>query len=237
MLFCGLNKTTLLDYPGHLASTIFLGGCNFRCPYCQNKDLLLHPADYAAYTEEDIFDHLTKRKGILHGVCITGGEPTLNPDLPDFIRQIKDLGYLIKLDTNGTNPAMVKGLYEQGLIDYVAMDIKADPEGYAKSAGLDTQNDSLLSKVQETVHFLMEETDRPDFDFEFRTTVVRELHNEKTFRNIADWIKGAPHYFLQSYQESEGVLIPGFSAYSEEELEGFVSLIKPKIPSVEIRGV
>ncbi|MCR5282634.1 MAG: anaerobic ribonucleoside-triphosphate reductase activating protein [Lachnospiraceae bacterium] len=237
MFFCGLNKTTLLDYPGHLACTIFLGGCNFRCPYCQNKDLLLHPADYAAYTESDIFDHLTKRRGILHGVCITGGEPTLNPELASFIRKIKDLGYLVKLDTNGTHPDMVKMLYEEHLIDYVAMDIKADPKGYAASAGLPKQDDTLFSKVQETVRFLMEDAKRPGFDFEFRTTVVKELHDEATFQGIAEWIKGAPHYFLQSYQESEGVLVPGFSAYPEAALQDFVSLIKPKIPSVEIRGV
>jgi pyruvate formate lyase activating enzyme len=153
--------------------------------------------------------------------------------------------YLVKLDTNGTHPDMVKKLYEEGLIDYVAMDIKADPEGYAASAGLGMQDgneltaqkETLLSKVRETVRFLMEDAKRPDFDFEFRTTVVKELHNEATFRGIADWIAGAPHYFLQSYEESEGVLMPGFSAYSEEELKAFASLIKPKIPSVEIRGV
>ncbi len=237
MFICGLNKTTLLDYPGHVAATVFLGGCNFRCPFCQNKDLLLHPADFAVFTEEDVLSHLKKRAGILTGVCITGGEPTLNSDLPDLIRKCKDLGYLVKLDTNGTNPEMLKMLYEEKLIDYVAMDIKSALFDYEKVAGIVSSSDNLLEKVKISIDFLMKETDPSRFDFEFRTTLVKGLHTSQSVSGIADLIAGAPHYFLQSYEESEGVLCPGFLSFSEEETNAFVSLIKDRIPSVKIRGV
>ena len=248
MLFCGLNKTTLLDYPGIVASTVFLGGCNFRCPYCHNMELVTNPADYAVYSREDILTHLEKRARILEGVCITGGEPTLNNELPDFIRECKSLGYKVKLDTNGTNPQMLKSLYEEGLIDYVAMDIKAGPSDYALVAGLisvkgsETLEDisraeSIFEKVRASVSFLMNETGRDGFDFEFRTTVVKELFDERVFNEIADWIKGAPHYFLQSYKRPENLEDPGFSAYEEKELEAFAGLIRDRIPSVLIRGL
>ena len=253
MYICGLNKTTLLDYPGHLAATVFLGGCNFRCPYCQNKDLLLHPGDFAAYEKEDIFQHLKKRKGILEGVCITGGEPTLNADLPDLIRQIKAMGYLVKLDTNGTNPRMMMDLYEEGLLDYVAMDIKSGPGGYARVAGIgpaasdpgtasrttfqSDKKERLLDAVKESVAFLLHTPHREGFDFEFRTTLVRELHSEEDLREIAEWIAGAPHYFLQSYEESDGVLQKGLSAYTKEELERLLAIAKEGVPSASLRGV
>ena len=218
MLYCGLQKTTLLDYPEHVAATVFLGGCNFRCPYCQNSDLLLDPASYAAYTKQDILSYL----------------------------QVKQLGYLVKLDSNGSNPFMLQTLYEQKLIDYVAMDIKSGPSDYLKVAGLTDPtdhstsyafSDEMLSRIRESVHFLMHETDERRFTYEFRTTVVRELHSADTFREIGDWIKGAKRYFLQSYKESERVLCPGFSAYSRMELEKFIEILKPNIPSVALRGV
>ena len=243
MLICGLNKTTLLDYPEHVAATVFLGGCNFRCPFCQNRDLLLHPAEFAAFTEEEVLSHLKKRRAMLTGVCITGGEPTLCEELPDFLTKIKALGYLIKLDTNGTNPSMLRRLYHAGLIDYVAMDIKTGPSDYAKVAGIDTgkplsdaSKDKILSLVKESVHFLMHETDASRLTFEFRTTVVRELHNKDSFIEIGNWLEDAPRYFLQSYKDSENVLCPGFHAYSKEELETFADLLRPKIPSVSLRG-
>ncbi len=246
MLICGLNKTTLLDYPGKVAATVFTGGCNFRCPFCHNKDLILHPAEYASYTDEDVFAHLKKRAGILQGVCITGGEPTMQKDLPEFCSKCKDLGYAVKLDTNGTNPDMIKALYKDGLIDYVAMDIKSGPSDYAKVAGLTGGHaQALLSNIKESVRFLMEDTRkntdpsafRSDFDFEFRTTVVKELHNTAAFEEIAGWITGAPHYFLQSYKDSDGVLTPGLSACSKEELEGFADIVRKRVPSVQLRGV
>ena len=245
MNFCGLNKTTLLDYPGRVASTLFLGGCNFRCPYCQNKDLILHPSEFEIYSEEDVLSHLKKRAGVLSGICITGGEPTIHGDLPLFMEKCKALGYQIKLDTNGTNPDMLKSLYEKKLIDYVAMDIKTGPSEYTKVAGLMQKDQELspshllhmMEKITESVRFLMNDTDPDSFEYEFRTTVVRELHNARSFEEIADWITGAEKYFLQSYQESEGVLMPGFSAYSKEELLGFALQIRDRVPGVQIRGV
>ncbi|MCR5417319.1 MAG: anaerobic ribonucleoside-triphosphate reductase activating protein [Lachnospiraceae bacterium] len=239
MLICGLNKTTLLDYPGHVAATVFLGGCNFRCPYCQNKDLLLHPADFAAFTREDVLDHLKKRAGILSGVCITGGEPTLNPDLPDLIKECKTLGYQVKLDTNGTNPDMLIALYEEGLIDYVAMDLKAPKEDYPRVCGFEGRSDEgdLMDKITRSVSFLMGEAKRDGFDFEFRTTVVREFHDADSFDRIADWIGGAPHYFLQSYEDSDGVLVPGLHAHDKKELASFIDRIRDRIPSAALRGV
>ncbi len=247
MLICGFNKTTLLDYPEHVAATVFLGGCNFRCPFCQNRDLLLNPADFAAFTEEEVLSHLKKRRGVLTGVCITGGEPTIyNRDiLENFLTRIKELGYLIKLDTNGSNPEMLRRLYNEKLIDYVAMDIKTGPSDYMKVTGLESTDnplleksyDKILSTVKESVDFLMHETDPSCFTYEFRTTVVRELHNEASFKEIGNWIKGAPRYYLQSYKDSENVLCPGFHAYSKEELEAFTDLLRPMIPSVTLRGV
>ncbi|MBQ8527340.1 MAG: anaerobic ribonucleoside-triphosphate reductase activating protein [Lachnospiraceae bacterium] len=246
MLICGFNKTTLLDYPEHVAATVFLGGCNFRCPFCQNRDLLLQPAEFAAFTEAEIFDHLKKRRSMLSGVCVSGGEPTIyQKDLPDFLARIKELGYLIKLDTNGTNPALLRELYNARLIDYVAMDIKTGPSDYGRVAGLSeiegsiftASGQDLLENVKESVHFLMNETDSSVFTYEFRTTVVRELHNEDSFAEIANWIKGATHYYLQSYKDSENVLCPGFHAYTKDELEAFAGRIRPMIPSVALRGV
>lgn len=245
MLICGFNKTTLLDYPEHVAATVFLGGCNFRCPFCQNRDLLLHPANFATFSEEDIFDHLKKRRSMLTGVCVSGGEPTIYKDLPDFLARIKELDYLIKLDTNGTNPDMLRSLYNAHLIDYIAMDIKTGPSDYARVAGLSEVEDSiftasgqnLLENVMESVRFLMHETDPSVFTYEFRTTVVRELHSAKSFEEIGNWIRGASRYFLQSYKDSDNVLCPGLHAYSKTELEAFADLLRPMIPSVSLRGV
>ncbi|MCR4690666.1 MAG: anaerobic ribonucleoside-triphosphate reductase activating protein [Lachnospiraceae bacterium] len=248
MIICGLNKTTLLDYPGLVAATVFLGGCNFRCPFCHNKELVLNPSSCQTHTEEEVLSHLQKRKGILQGVCITGGEPTLQKDLPDFIRSCKELGYKVKLDTNGTNPGMMKSLYREGLIDYVAMDIKSCPGEYPLVAGLTEsawrQKDAkspdagpdLSERIKESVSFLIRETGG-DFDYEFRTTVVKELHTRASFEKIAEWIKGANHYYLQSYEESEGVICPGFSAYEPEQMEEFADLVKGSVKDVSLRGI
>ena len=246
MLICGFNKTTLLDYPEHVAATVFLGGCNFRCPFCQNRDLLLNPADYAAFSEEEVFMHLKKRRGMLSGVCVSGGEPTIyRRELPDFLARIKELGLLVKLDTNGTDPTLLRQLYNDHLIDYVAMDIKTGPSDYSRVAGLTEVEDSiftasgqnLIENVKESIHFLMNDTDLSRFTYEFRTTVVRELHNADSFLEIGNWIQGASHYYLQSYKDSETVLCPGFHSYSKEELSAFADLLRPMIPSVTLRGV
>ena len=226
----GLNKTTLLDYPGRVAATIFLGSCNFRCPFCQNSSLVLQPAGEPVIPEEEVLSFLQKRQGILEGVCISGGEPTLAADLTDFIRQIRSLGYPVKLDTNGTNPALVKYLAENDLIQMTAVDIKACPENYPSLCGMLHPN---LDAIRETVDFLL----HGKMDYEFRTTVVKELHNEHDFVQIGQWLKGARAYYLQAYKDSDEVLQPGFSSYSLEELEHFREILQATIPVVGIRGI
>ena len=225
----GFNKTTLLDFPGHLASTVFTGGCNMRCPYCQNADLVLNPMSQPLISEEVVFDHIKKRKGIIEGVCITGGEPTLQKDLEDFIKRLKELGVMVKLDSNGYRPEVLKRLMENGLLDYVAMDIKSSLDDYHTVAGvkLDT------SLIKESIDLLK----NGPIDYEFRTTVVKELHSKETFEKIGELLSGAKQYFLQGYIDSERVIDRRFSSYTKEELEGFVTILKKTIKNVSIRGV
>ena len=230
MQICGFNKTTLLDYPGHVAATVFTGCCNFRCPFCQSGDLVLHPGQLPALDEEEIFRVLKKRRGVLTGVCVTGGEPTLQPDLAVFLKKIKDLGYLVKLDTNGYLPDVVEGLVREGLLDYIAMDIKSSPEHYADAAGFPGLR---MEPIFRSVSFLR----GCGLPFEFRTTVVKGLHDAEDFRSIGRWLAGPQPYFLQSYQESAGVISPVFEAFSKEELEGFRSLLLPFLPNTSLRGV
>ncbi|MFR3767217.1 MAG: anaerobic ribonucleoside-triphosphate reductase activating protein [Blautia sp.] len=230
MKIYGLNKTTLLDYPGKVAATIFLGGCNFRCPFCQNSSLVLNPSAQPEIPVKEVLSFLKKRKGILDGVCITGGEPTLSPDLPELLQEIRTLGYPIKLDTNGTHPALLKTLTEQNMIQMTAVDIKACPDNYPALCGLVHPE---LDAVKETVEFLKNGT----LDYEFRTTVIRELHSEKDFIEIGQWLTGAKAYYLQAYRDSEEVLQPGFSSYTRKELEHFREILKRTIPLVELRGI
>ena len=232
-MICGLQKTTLLDFPGHVACTIFTGGCNFRCPYCQNGELVLNPAAQPSLSVEEVMAFLKKRKGILEGVCITGGEPTLQSDLEDFVREVKNLGYLVKLDSNGYHPEALKRLVEQGVLDYVAMDIKASKANYARVTGVPNLD---VTKIEESVAFLMSQRQIP---FEFRTTVVRGLHTLEEFEEIGKWLKGAPALFLQCYQESSNVLDPSvnMAAFEKAELECMADLAKKYIARVEVRGV
>lgn len=229
MKIYGLQKTTLVDYPGHVATTLFTGGCNFRCPYCHNGDLVIGLDDIEPYAMKDIFSHLQKRKGVLDGVVISGGEPTLQADLPDFIRQIKELGYLVKLDTNGTNPAMLRSLVEEGLVDYVAMDIK---HSRAKYASISHAADDSLESIAASVDYLKE----GHVDYEFRTTLCKELHKETDMTAIGLWLMGAKAYYLQPYKESEQVIQPGFHPHDAATLESFVHILSAFIPKVEIRG-
>ena len=230
MQIFGFNKTTLLDFPEHVACTVFTGGCNFRCPICQNGDLVLHGGSLPVLDEEEVFRVLRKRKGILTGVCVTGGEPTLQRDLDVFLSRVKELGYLVKLDSNGYRPEVLQSLCERGLVDYFAMDIKSSPENYARTAGVKELDMGL---IRESVDFIRS----CGLDYEFRTTVVRELHSSGDFLSIGEWLKGCKAYFLQSYVESEGVICKEFSSYSKEELEEFVMLLKPYIDNVSLRGV
>lgn len=229
MIISGLQKTTLLDYPKHVAATIFLGGCNFCCPFCHNRDLICGDSkDFL--TDKSVLDFLKKRSRVLEGVCITGGEPTLHTGLEEFIIEVKRLGLLVKLDTNGYRPDILKSLCSKGLLDYVAMDIKSGKTGYAEAAGLSHLE---LPLIEESVDFLM----HGNIAYEFRTTVVRELHSAEDFKEIALWLGGCSHYYLQSYRDSKDVLVPGFSAYSKEELCAFADIVTPFMEHVALRGI
>ena len=230
MQICGFNKTTLLDFPGRVAATIFTGCCNFRCPFCQNGDLVLHPGQLPLFDEEEVLRLLQKRKGILTGVCVTGGEPTLQPDLAVFLKKIKEMGYLVKLDTNGYLPQVLEGLAGEGLLDYVAMDVRSSPGHYAAVAGLPGLQ---MERIFRSVSFLQSS----GLPFEFRTTVVKGLHSAEDFLSIGQWLQGPYPYFLQSYQESDGVISPIFESFSRQELEGFRALLLPRIPNTSLRGV
>lgn len=232
MLILGLNKTTLLDYPERVAATVFLGGCNFRCPYCHNGDLVLNYSSMPAYTQEDIITFLSKRKNVLEGVCISGGEPALNADLPDFLRKIKGLGYSIKLDTNGSNPDMLRLLISERLIDYCAMDIKNSPDKYFDTVGLPISIDKIMSSVD-----LLLSNGDSSFLYEFRTTIVKELHTENDIVLMSKWLTGARAYFLQSYVESDGVISKGFHPHSEETIYAFAALCRKYVPNTQVRGI
>ena len=233
---CGLQKTTLLDYPEHLAATVFLGGCNFRCPFCQNGEILGNDAE-SFYSAGQVLVFLEKRKHLLEGICITGGEPTLQPQpLKAFLRQIRKLGLLIKLDTNGGRPDVIKHLASEGLLDYIAMDIKAGPDRYPEACGLDpaSEHPLIMAQIRETVSWLKTGA----IPYEFRTTAVKGLHTEKDFAKIGPWISGCPRYFIQNYAPSERVLKPdGFQPFTQKELLHFADLVKPYVDQVSLRGV
>ena len=228
MQIYGLNKTTLLDFQEHVAATVFTGGCNFSCPFFHNGDLVLRPQGYPRIDEEEVLAFLKKRRGVLSGVCITGGEPTLQKDLPAFMKKVKELGYLVKLDTNGYRPDVLKGLMDAGLPDYVAMDIKNSRKRYPETTGKDNLDVALIEKSAE---LLM----TGSIPYEFRTTVTKQLHDGEAFAEIGEWLSGAEAYFLQAYQDSEHVIERRFSSYEKEELEGFAEMLEKTIHRVELR--
>lgn len=226
----GFQKLTLLDYREYLTATIFLGGCNFRCPFCHNKDLVLHPNALPDMDCNTILETLKKRSGMLEAVCITGGEPTLCPDLLTFLNKIKSLGYRIKLDTNGYRPDVLKELLQEQVLDYVAMDIKNSPDKYALTTGLDQID---LDKINESIEIIKQSGG----DYEFRTTIIKELHSSDDILHISQWIAGAKSYTLQSYRETEEVIHPIYSAHTKETLESFVSIAKKYIQNVQLIGL
>lgn len=230
MRICGLQKTTLLDYPGHVAATVFMGGCNFCCPFCHNGDLVRNPAGLARIPEEELLAFLKKRQGILEGVCVTGGEPTLQSGLKEFLGEIRALGYPVKLDTNGYRPEVLEDLLAEGLVDYVAMDIKASPENYKKAAGLQNLK---FDKIRESIELIL----HSEIPYEFRTTVVKGIHEVEEFDRIGELIRGADSYYLQSYRESDNVLEPGYGPFPREILEEMAERARKYIARVELRGV
>lgn len=224
----GLQKLSLLDYPDKIGATIFTGGCNFLCPFCHNKDLVIGIEKIKEIPQEEVFSFLEKRKGILEGICISGGEPLIHEEIGEFINKIKDMGYLIKIDTNGSYPDELKNLMKKKLIDYVAMDIKNSPGKYPITCG---KSQIDIEKIKESVSILMNN----NIQYEFRTTVIKELHNIEDFQIISEWLKGASKYFLQSYKDSENVIERRFNPYDNCQLEKFKEILSQKISFVQIR--
>ncbi|EKD58805.1 MAG: hypothetical protein ACD_56C00048G0006 [uncultured bacterium] len=226
----GIQKLTLIDYPGVIATTIFTVGCSFRCGFCHNPELVL-PEKFPEMNEmeKEFFEHLEKRKGKLEGVCITGGEPTIQPDIVEFIRKIKEMGYLVKLDSNGSNPNVLEKIIQEGLADYIAMDIKSSPEKYSQVVGLKVD----VEKIKKSVKMIMES----GLPYEFRTTVVPGVHSEKDFDEIADWIKGAKSYYLQEYRNAEIIdaKLKGLIRGKVLDLEKIKTSIESRIEKVDIR--
>lgn len=225
----GFQKLTLLDFPGKVACTVFTAGCNFRCPFCHNASLVTHIESENLFDSDEILKYLKKRYGILEGVCITGGEPFLQPDLAEFIAGIKEIGYKVKLDTNGSNPEKLKELVKNGFIDYVAMDIKNCKEKYAKTAGIENLK---LQDIEQSVDFLL----TGEVNFEFRTTVVKEYHTTEDIRKIGEWIKGAPRYFLQNFVDSGDIIEIGLHPVEKDDLIKMRDEILYFVPNTEIRG-
>jgi pyruvate formate lyase activating enzyme len=231
LVFRGLQKTTLIDYPDKIASTLFLDNCNFRCPFCQNPTLVLRQ-EQTTITEQQIIEFLKQRKKFLDGVCITGGEPTMHVELPAFAKRVKELGLLVKLDTNGSNPDMLKQMIDEGLVDYVAMDIKAPIERYDYVAKVTVNKEAIL----ESVRIIR----RSAPAYEFRTTVVPTLLREQDLLAIGRWLRGSKFYAIQQFQNDIPLLDPEFQQvkpYSREELLKFAELLKPYFQRIEVRGV
>ncbi len=225
----GLQKMTLLDFPGRVACTVFLGGCDFRCPFCHNFELVENPGP-GIMTEEEFFSFLKKRRGLLDGVAVTGGEPCLRRDLPDFLSRIRDAGFPVKLDTNGAHPDVLRRVLEAGLAQYVAMDIKNSPEKYARTAGLPEMD---LAPIRESVSLLM----AGNTDYEFRTTVVAELHDAGDFEQIGRWIAGAKRYFLQAFTDRDSVPFEGLHAPSADQMREYLAVARRFVPAAALRGV
>ena len=229
MIIKGLQKLTLLDFPDKMACTLFTFGCNFRCPFCHNASLVLADrADDSVMPEEEFFTFLSRRRGMLEGVCITGGEPTLQPDLEDFISRIKDMGYAVKLDTNGYRPAVLRRLVEAGLLDYVAMDIKNSLPRYGETVGIARFD---TAPIEESMDYLMEGR----VPFEFRTTLVRGLHTPEDIRAMGRRLAGPEAFFLQTFKDS-GDLIAGGEAFTPAETRVLLAALQENVPNAQIRG-
>lgn len=229
MIIEGLQKTTLLDYPGLVACTVFAHGCNLRCPFCHNAGLVVRKPENLI-SREELGAFLQKRKGILDGVCLTGGEPLAQKDAIEFIEFLKSFGYKIKLDTNGFYPDRLKTVIEEGLVDYIAMDIKSSPENYHKAVGI---QDIDIAPMNESVSIIM----TSGIDYEFRTTAVKGIHTADDFKGISEFIKGAKKYFIQQFIDSGDLISGGLSAFSAEETKVLLDNVLPFVPSAEIRGL
>ena len=233
MKIAGLQKCTLLDFPGKVACTVFLPGCNFRCPFCHNFELVESPQ--SMMDDQELLIFLQKRQGLLEGVCITGGEPTLQPELPQLLQKIRELGFAVKLDTNGYRPEVLSSLIEQGLVDYVAMDVKNGPDAYAATCGLEHLD---LVKIEDSIRLLLENK----VDYELRTTVCKPLHNAQNIQSLSLWLQNMSHQkakrlFIQPFVDRDTVPYAGFSAPSGAELAEFQEILSVAAVQVAIRGV
>ena len=233
-MICGLQKMTLLDYPGKIACTVFLGGCNFRCPFCHNSELFMGKPE-KLMEDEEFFKFLNSRKGLLDGVCVSGGEPTLCKHLPEFLTRIKELGFLVKLDTNGSRPEVVKALVEKGLVDYIAMDVKNSPAMYARTVGLETLN---LAPIEESLRLLI----GGKVEYELRTTLVSQLHDPASIQDMGQWLGSLvtglkpKKLFLQSFVDRDTVLFAGLTPPESETTAEFAKILEPFVDTVTIRN-
>ena len=233
-MICGLQKMTLLDFPSKIACTVFLGGCNFRCPFCHNSELFMGKPE-KLMEDEEFFAFLKSRKGLLDGVCVSGGEPTLYKDLPVFLEKIKEMGFLVKLDTNGYRPQVLKDLVENKLVDYVAMDVKNSPATYGQTVGLEKMD---LAAIEESLRFLI----GGEVDYELRTTLVKPFHDRASIQDMGVWLgslvpgKKPAKLFLQSFVDRDTVLFAGLSAPETEATQEFAKILEPFAEKVTIRN-
>ena len=230
MVLGGLQKLTLLDYPGEIAATVFVNGCNFRCPFCHNASLVLPTKLAEGIDEAEFFDFLDSRRGRLSAVCVSGGEPTLYPDLPEFLSKIRERGYLIKLDTNGFYPGKLKSAIDEGLLDYIAMDIKSSKESYGRAVGIP---DIDISPAEESVKLIMSS----GVDYEFRTTVTERFHSVEDFEAIGKWLSGCSKYYLQNFVDSGNLIDPSIRGCDKNVMNSMLSAVKEYIPEAEFRGL
>jgi len=231
MLIKGFQRVSLIDYSGKLCSIVFVAGCNFRCPYCYNIELVESPKELKTIPEKEIIDFMKTRKGLLDGVCITGGEPTIQKGLEEFAKKIKDIGFLVKIDTNGSNPEVLKKLIKRKLVDYIAMDVKAPLEKYGKII----KGSVDLEKIQESIDLIK----KSNIEYEFRTTVVPKFFNEKDALAIGKWLKGSKNYYIQQFRPGKtlDVKLKNEKPYAPEKLKKFVEILKPFFDSVKVRGI
>lgn len=223
----GYQKLTLLDYPGRVACTVFTGGCNLRCPFCHNAGLVQTPMAHGS-AEGEVLDYLSKRKGILDGVCVTGGEPLLQPDLRAFLQRVKEMGYAVKLDTNGSMPGRLRDLLQTGLVDYVAMDVKSSPAGYSRAVGGEVD----VAVFEESMRLIQ----NSGIAHEFRTTAVKGIHTAQDFAAIGKWIGANDAYFIQGFVDSDHILGGGCSAFDADEMQSLLEAVLPHLPRAELRG-
>ncbi len=227
-----MQKMSLKDYPDKMACTIYMSGCNFKCPYCYKRDLVFIPENNSYVDSEEVMDYLKRRNQLLDGICINGGEPLLQADLEKFIRKARRLGYAIKIDTNGYYPDKLKRLIDKKLINYVALDIKNTKDKYAETAGVNIENFDI-KPIEESLKILK----TSKVEFECRTTVIKEFHTKEDLIKIAKWLKPIDHYYLQQYEDTDSCIQKGLTPYSIQEMEELQAEIKKIIPNTEIRGI